>query len=85
MTKNNYHQSAKKFPRYSYNDEYCIGNDCEYTYIAEPLCGDIGCEDQPGNSCMTTEECDNNTNKSNKNSTNTEIRKGNDCVRKFQE
>ena len=45
MTKKNCHQYAKKFPRYSYIDEYCIGDDCECTYIDELLCENIGCED----------------------------------------
>ena len=84
MTKNNCHQYAKKFSRYSYNDEYCIRNNFECTFNDEPVCGDIGCEDQPGDSCMTIAVCENNTNESNRNSTNEEIRKGNDYVTKFQ-
>ena len=56
LTKKNCHQYAKKFPRYSYIDEYCKGNDYEYTYINELFCEDIGCEDQKEGRCTTTEE-----------------------------
>ena len=47
----------RNFPGYTCIDEYCNGNNCEFKYIEEPLCDDIGCEDQIEGRCMTIEEC----------------------------
>ena len=84
MTKRYCHQYAKKFQRYPYIDEYCIGNDRECTYIDKPLSEYIGCEDQTGDSFMTTEECEKNTNESKRYSYTEKIRKGNNFISKFK-
>ena len=58
-------------------------NDCECTYIDKPLSEDIGCENQTGDRCITTEECEKNTNEPKIYSYTKKIRKCNDCISKF--
>ena len=58
-------------------------NDCECMYIDKPLSEDIGCENQTGDRCITTEECEKNTNEPKIYSYTKKIRKCNDCFSKF--
>ena len=64
MKKKNCKQYAKKYLGYPYNDEFCKGNNYVYQYKEQPLCEDIGCEDQKEGRCTTTEEYEKNTNES---------------------
>ena len=53
MTNNNCKQYAKKYPGYQCNDKFCKGNNYVCSYKEQPLCKDVGCEDQKECRCMT--------------------------------
>ena len=53
MTKNNRKQYTKHFPGYTCIDELWKGNGWICKYKEQPLCEDIGCDDQAEGECMT--------------------------------
>ena len=77
-------QYAKSFPGYTCIDELCKGNDCVWKHIDEPLCEDIGCEDQKEGRRMIKEERDKYMNESKEYPCTDEFCNGNDCVCSYQ-
>ena len=57
MTKKNCTQYAKKYPGYPCTDAFYNGNNCVCSYKEQPLCEDIGCDDQKEGRCMTKKNC----------------------------
>ena len=57
MTKEECDKYMTESKRYPFTDDFCKGNDCVCKYNEQPLCEDIGCEDQEEGEFMTKNNC----------------------------
>ena len=80
MITTNRKKYTTNFPGYTCNNEYYNGNDCVYKNKQQPLCKDIGCDDQVEGDCMTEQNS-----KQYATTFPGYNCKGNDCVSKFKE
>ena len=85
MTKEECDKYTTESKGYTCPGEFCKGNDYVYKYKEQPLCEDIGCEDQKEGRCMTKEECDKYMTESKGRTCIDEFCQGNDCVCKYKE